>query len=170
MNVSTCIRFGTMLVLAAEVLCAAHEAAATETCGGNGGSTFPGSTLYSAPTESWCTASFFVVDGPGAGLLGQDQSTTTTSGTYGILGTSYYNTAVFGEAVTSGIGVQGASASGYGGTFTSPGTGTAGVNAALYGDATGTGGTGVLGTGYGYSCAVRPREGTPASGGRRGPR
>jgi hypothetical protein len=89
------VRFAMMLGAAAMSMGIAHDALATGTCEGGGG-TYSGGT----PTLPYCnTLLYSVQSGPGAGILAQDQSTSTTGETYGLQGTSEDNTGVMGLSV-----------------------------------------------------------------------
>ena len=70
--------------------------AMAQTCDSSSGSVPPVNT-YSDPSEYYCNYPYYwLTEGPGVAFVAQDESNSTVAGTVGLMGTSLYNTGVYG--------------------------------------------------------------------------
>lgn len=103
--------------------------------------TFAPADTWANPTFNTCYP-FFLDEGPGTGLLAQDQSSSSISGTYALIATSINNTAIYSTGYsygvyalgTSGYGVYGVGDSGGSGAVTPSGAHYYGVYGTSAGD------------------------------------
>jgi hypothetical protein len=93
------------LVVGLSSLGASRDAGATNNCY-NGSGNYPAITSNTDPMFETCLFSDYVTTGPATSLLAQDQSGSTTSSTYGFVGTSLYNIGIYGYSQYGSIAVQ----------------------------------------------------------------